>query len=47
VESKVPTATYEEFVAALPTDDCRYAVFDFEYDTNGEGIRNKICFYVW
>ncbi|KAI3632571.1 hypothetical protein MIR68_009677 [Amoeboaphelidium protococcarum] len=38
---------YDEFVASLPRDDCRYAVYDFEWDTQGEGVRNKICFYVW
>jgi len=47
VESTAPkTATYEEFVNALPADDCRYAVFDFEYTQEG-GLRNKILFVVW
>ena len=47
VETDAPSSgTYEEFVNALPTDDCRYAVFDFEYTQDG-GVRNKILFVVW
>lgn len=40
---------YKEFVKnELPEDDCRYAVYDFEYEKSpSEGIRNKICFIVW
>lgn len=39
---------YEEFLSELPEDDCRYAVYDFEFEKSpGEGIRNKICFIVW
>lgn len=41
-------ATYDDFVARLPEDDCRYAVYDFEYEkAPGEGLRSKICFIVW
>ena len=47
VENVVEEATYDEFVSALPSDDCRYAVFDFAYEKPGEGLRNKICFYAW
>ncbi len=40
--------SYDEFVAELPENDCRYAVFDFEYEkVKGEGLRNKILFFVW
>ena len=41
-----PSATYEEFLADLPANQCRYAVYDFDYDA-GEGPRNKILFVVW
>jgi len=41
-----PSATYDEFVKQLPANDCRYAVYDFEYDADG-GVRNKILFVVW
>ena len=43
-----PNATYEEFVADLPANECRYAVYDFDFDAgSGEGQRNKILFVVW
>jgi cofilin len=48
VEKTVEEAgSYDDFVRALPVNDCRYAVYDFEYDTGGDGLRNKICFYSW
>lgn len=31
----------------LPENDCRYAVYDFEYAKGDEGKRNKICFYAY
>jgi cofilin len=41
-------ATYEDFLKLLPEDDCRYAVYDFEYRKGeDEGVRSKICFIVW
>merc|ERR1712224_154013 len=43
-----PSAEYTEFTAALPKDDCRYAVYDFEYDQpDGGGKRSKILFVLW
>jgi cofilin len=48
VEACVETATYDEFAASLPKDECRYCVYDFEYESDGgAGTRNKILFYVW
>jgi cofilin len=38
---------YEKFVAALPKDDCRYAVYDFEYEHEDGGKRSKILFVLW
>ncbi|KAI9470493.1 MAG: hypothetical protein EXX96DRAFT_584524 [Benjaminiella poitrasii] len=38
---------YDEFLAALPQDEPRYAVYDFEYEKPGEGKRNKITFFAW
>lgn len=39
---------YESFISGLPEDDCRYAVYDFEWEKGGsEGIRSKICFLFW
>eukprot|EP01108_Squamamoeba_japonica_P004034 TRINITY_DN321_c0_g1_i1.p2 TRINITY_DN321_c0_g1~~TRINITY_DN321_c0_g1_i1.p2 ORF type:complete len:144 (-),score=63.82 TRINITY_DN321_c0_g1_i1:79-510(-) len=43
-----PGADYASFVAALPKDDCRYAVYDFEYEqADGGGKRTKILFVLW
>lgn len=40
--------SYDEFIGELPENDCRYAVYDFEYDTaSGEGKRSKIVFFIW
>ena len=49
IEKKVESCEkYEEFLEQLPENDCRYAVYDFEFEKSpGEGIRNKICFIVW
>eukprot|EP01087_Luapelamoeba_hula_P001671 TRINITY_DN11402_c0_g1_i1.p1 TRINITY_DN11402_c0_g1~~TRINITY_DN11402_c0_g1_i1.p1 ORF type:complete len:138 (-),score=30.77 TRINITY_DN11402_c0_g1_i1:6-419(-) len=41
-----PSATWEDFTSDLPRHDCRYGVFDFEYEKDG-GRRNKIVFVVW
>lgn len=42
-----PGEAYEKFVAALPKDDCRYAVYDFEYEHEDGGKRSKILFVLW
>lgn len=47
VETKADTsATYEDFVGSLPDDDCRYCVFDYEFEKDG-GKRNKILLITW
>ena len=40
-------ATYEAFVEAFPETEGRYGVFDFEYDSGADGIRNKLIFVMW
>jgi len=52
VESKAdPSATYDDFVDAMKVaesaQECRYAVFDVEYETVDGQPRNKICFFMW
>ncbi|PRP76932.1 hypothetical protein PROFUN_06210 [Planoprotostelium fungivorum] len=48
VEKTAPaSATYAEFQSSLPPNDCRYAVFDFEFSTPDGGSRNKIVFILW
>jgi cofilin len=46
IEKAVEKGTYEEFIACLPKDACRYAVYDFQYDTP-DGPRSKLLFYTW
>jgi cofilin len=46
-----PSATYADFTedlkAAQVKQECRYAVFDAEYQTSSGGSRNKILFFMW
>ncbi|KAE8658557.1 Actin-depolymerizing factor 1 [Hibiscus syriacus] len=42
-----PGETYEDFSAALPADECRYAVFDFDFTTNENCQKSKIFFIAW
>lgn len=39
--------SYDDFLADLPEEDCRWAVYDFEYEKPDGGKRNKICFFSW
>lgn len=49
IEKKVESCDdYEAFLGELPENDCRYVVYDFEFEKSpGEGVRNKICLIVW
>jgi cofilin len=47
VEKTVEGGTYDDFIKAMPKGECRYAVFDFEFEKPGEGLRHKICFFAW
>ncbi|KAI9217172.1 hypothetical protein BC828DRAFT_391853 [Blastocladiella britannica] len=48
VEKTAPAgAKYDEFVASLPATDCRYCVYDVEYEAAEGGVRNKIIFVAW
>ena len=42
-----PSATYDDFVAALPENDCRYAVYDHEWKQDDGVKKNKIAFMSW
>lgn len=40
--------SYDAFLEKLPENDCLYAIYDFEYEINGnEGKRSKIVFFTW
>lgn len=48
VENSGKADSYDEFIEQFPENDCRYAVYDFEFELpNGEGKRNKMVFYTW
>ncbi|KAL5727522.1 actin depolymerizing factor [Ranunculus cassubicifolius] len=42
-----PDQTYEDFTACLPADECRYAVYDFDFTTNENCQKSKIFFVAW
>ncbi|EPX73146.1 actin depolymerizing factor [Schizosaccharomyces octosporus yFS286] len=46
VDKKSTDKDFDTFLGELPEQDCRYAVYDFEYNM-GEGLRNKIVFISW
>lgn len=48
VEETSTDVEYDAFLEKLPENECKYAVYDFEYEIGGgEGKRNKIVFYTW
>ncbi|EMG47725.1 hypothetical protein G210_1830 [Candida maltosa Xu316] len=39
---------YAAFLKKLPENECRYAVYDFEYEAEGEeGKRSKLVLFTW
>eukprot|EP00842_Homolaphlyctis_polyrhiza_P003869 jgi/Hompol1/4483/HPOL_003650-RA len=47
IDKAVEKAEYEQFVTSLPADGCRYAVYDFEFESaGGDGQRHKLLFYI-
>lgn len=42
-----PGESYDDFMAAMPASDCRYAVFDFDYVTEENCQKSKIFFIAW
>ncbi|KAL9265807.1 Actin-depolymerizing factor 7-like protein [Drosera capensis] len=42
-----PEASYDDFAASLPADECRYAVFDFDFTTDENCQKSKIFFIAW
>lgn len=39
--------TYEDFADSLPADECRYAVFDYDFTTDENCRKSKIFFIAW
>ncbi|XP_006572866.2 actin-depolymerizing factor 7-like isoform X1 [Glycine soja] len=42
-----PTESYDDFQASLPVDECRYAVYDFDFTTDENCQKSKIFFIAW
>ncbi|KAI3817992.1 hypothetical protein L1987_11794 [Smallanthus sonchifolius] len=42
-----PDESYEDFTNSLPIDECRYAVFDFDFITDENCQKSKIFFIAW
>ncbi|MFH8453916.1 actin-binding ADF family protein [Streptomyces fungicidicus] len=48
VEKSSDSVDYDNFLADLPEDECRWAVYDLEYEKEeGVGKRNKLTFVSW
>ncbi|KAI3517668.1 hypothetical protein L1887_16885 [Cichorium endivia] len=39
--------SYDDFTNSLPHDECRYAVFDFDFITDENCQKSKIFFIAW
>jgi cofilin len=42
-----PAESYDDFTAALPENDCRYAVYDYDFVTSDNCQKSKIFFIAW
>lgn len=45
VEKTSEESDYEVFLKDLPANECRWAVYDFEFEKDGK--RNKLLFVSW
>ncbi|KAL1565560.1 Actin-depolymerizing factor 6 [Salvia divinorum] len=42
-----PDDSYDKFTSSLPADECRYAVYDFDFTTDEKCQKSKIIFVAW
>ncbi|KAI9117966.1 hypothetical protein K1719_011108 [Acacia pycnantha] len=42
-----PNQSYDDFSSSLPSNECRYAVYDFEFITAENCQKSKIFFIAW
>jgi len=47
VEKTSNSQNYEDFIKDLPEFECRWAVYDLEFEKEDGGKRNKLVFYSW
>lgn len=42
-----PVLNYDDFAASLPANECRYAIFDYDFVTEENCQKSKIFFIAW
>mgnify|MGYP002776803135 CR=1 FL=1 len=42
-----PEEAYDAFTGSLPENDCRYAIYDYEFVTPDNCQKSKIFFFAW
>ncbi|KAG6500918.1 hypothetical protein ZIOFF_040780 [Zingiber officinale] len=42
-----PNLTYDDFTASIPSNECRYAIYDFDFVTEENCQKSKIFFIAW
>lgn len=42
-----PAESYDDFIASLPENDCRYAVYDYDFVNSENCQKSKIFFIAW
>ncbi|KAL6192061.1 hypothetical protein ACLB2K_038448 [Fragaria x ananassa] len=42
-----PAESYDDFTASLPENDCRFAIYDFDFVTSENCQKSKIFFIAW
>ncbi|KAK2998143.1 hypothetical protein RJ639_026596 [Escallonia herrerae] len=42
-----PEESYDDFASSLPADECRHAVYDFDFTTDENCQKSKIFFIAW
>lgn len=42
-----PAESYDDFTLALPENDCRYAIYDYDFVTSENCQKSKIFFIAW
>ncbi|RKP29593.1 cofilin [Metschnikowia bicuspidata] len=48
IEQTSSDQSYDKFLEYFPENECKYAVYDFEFEIGGgEGKRSKIVFFLW
>lgn len=47
VKKTSDSPSYDTFIEELPEAECRWAVYDFDFEKEDGGKRSKICFISW